>query len=469
MLPCRRAGLAAGWPALQLWRGPSGLSRLIQLAGAAEVQVMLSSDSSGRFVGDMQHLFLVATSLAAFLDGSLQAQLNGHSSARAGDSSTSPAAARRLYLAQCPVSAAKSPGGPLQPGPLADLMQDIEIPPLLSGTALTQVNFWASPAPMLSSLHYDPYCNLLNVMEGSKTVRLAPPSATPHLSPQPAFHDSANHAAADLFAPAADAVAGVVEFTLQPGDALFLPEGWWHQVRSVSGTLAVNFWWESRVSQAFGGCMDAYYLRRLAQSLAEQRRQALLEAALAEAAGKDGLAVLGQRWELQHGVPPAQPGHFLDLGGGAVLVSRQLSTAEAGTAEALVQAAARLEGISGCSEPGRGVDDLLCQLAASSYDSLMRVLLYVRQNHPPATMQVLLLRGLGAPGWEVFTTGLEHHAGELAAQGVGRTEDLLAAFYDALYSAVGDREQLLARMLQCKQDLGRQCMQEVLQASLQHG
>lgn len=29
---------------------------------------------------------------------------------------------------------------------------------------------------------------------------------------------------------------------LQAGDLLFLPEGWFHQVESVSTSLSVNFW-----------------------------------------------------------------------------------------------------------------------------------------------------------------------------------------------------------------------------------
>ena len=33
--------------------------------------------------------------------------------------------------------------------------------------------------------------------------------------------------------------------TLEAGDLLFLPEGWFHQVESVSTSLSVNFWVDS--------------------------------------------------------------------------------------------------------------------------------------------------------------------------------------------------------------------------------
>lgn len=31
----------------------------------------------------------------------------------------------------------------------------------------------------------------------------------------------------------------------QAGDAIFIPEGWWHQIDSTDVTIAVNFWWQS--------------------------------------------------------------------------------------------------------------------------------------------------------------------------------------------------------------------------------
>ena len=62
----------------------------------------------------------------------------------------------------------------------------------------------------------------------------------------------------------------------QAGDALFLPEGWWHQVDSEAVTIAVNFWWRSLSDRQLGGHMDAYYLRRAAQSLTDTLKADLL-------------------------------------------------------------------------------------------------------------------------------------------------------------------------------------------------
>ena len=93
-----------------------------------------------------------------------------------------------------------------------------------------------------SSLHFDPYQNLLCVVAGSKRVWLAPPSITPHLDPQPVTAESANHSPADLSHPdphrfpgLSEALAGRLQvFELGPGDALYIPEGWWHQASRVA-------------------------------------------------------------------------------------------------------------------------------------------------------------------------------------------------------------------------------------------
>ncbi|KAM3351770.1 hypothetical protein ACQJBY_023589 [Aegilops geniculata] len=53
---------------------------------------------------------------------------------------------------------------------------------------------------------------------------------------------------------------------LNCGDALFIPEGWYHQVDSDDLTIAINFWWKSRIMTEMLEHMDAYYLRRILRS-----------------------------------------------------------------------------------------------------------------------------------------------------------------------------------------------------------
>ncbi len=77
----------------------------------------------------------------------------------------------------------------------------------------------------------------------------------------------------------------------QAGDALFLPEGWWHQVQSEGITIAVNFWWASDFEQKLGGHMDAYYLRRLVHSMLTSHTAA----SLATLCGEPAAAIVSGR------------------------------------------------------------------------------------------------------------------------------------------------------------------------------
>ncbi len=52
-----------------------------------------------------------------------------------------------------------------------------------------------------SSLHYDPYQNLLWVVRGRKTVHLFSPSCGPDLTPQPIWGESPNHSPVNTFEP----------------------------------------------------------------------------------------------------------------------------------------------------------------------------------------------------------------------------------------------------------------------------
>lgn len=137
--------MVAHWPAVQLWRGESGLQRVMQLAGEARVEAMVTGGEQA--VGDMQHLVLLGTTLREFLDGTLERQL--------AQRQPPGAAPLRLYLAQSPVCVAAPPGtgssggagsgtARMQPAALQALMEDLGAPCLIQRVQLSQANFWAS-------------------------------------------------------------------------------------------------------------------------------------------------------------------------------------------------------------------------------------------------------------------------------------------------------------------------------------
>lgn len=135
-----------------------------------------------------------------------------------------------------------------------ELAGDIDVPAycLSEATApdggLKSTNAWFGPAGTVTPLHFDPDHNLLAQAVGRKLVRLYAPSESASLHPvedDPARANAArvdvdrpDHAAFPLFA-----TAPFQEVTLHPGDALYIPPGWWHYVRALDVSFSVSFWW----------------------------------------------------------------------------------------------------------------------------------------------------------------------------------------------------------------------------------
>ena len=46
-----------------------------------------------------------------------------------------------------------------------------------------------------------------------------------------------------------------IECTLNPGDILYLPRGWWHWIFSENETIAINFWFKSQFN-TFGKLLE---------------------------------------------------------------------------------------------------------------------------------------------------------------------------------------------------------------------
>jgi hypothetical protein len=130
-----------------------------------------------------------------------------------------------------------------------------------------QANLWMNIQAATSTLHYDANNNILILLEGSKKILLFSPSCTKYLKPAAAYNEHPNHS--NLTPAEADAVATslptgeahkdnagnyfVHTVNLSAGDALFIPEGWWHQVYSEKCSMAVNFWFHSPLHDFLNG------------------------------------------------------------------------------------------------------------------------------------------------------------------------------------------------------------------------
>ncbi|XP_024520770.1 jmjC domain-containing protein D isoform X3 [Selaginella moellendorffii] len=262
-IPVVFPGILRQWPAFERWNpATGGVEHLKEIAGEPLVQAMVSTDGS-TFFGDIRSHERVALPFREYLDMVLSpGEHNDH-----------------FYLAQVPICVKDSTEKP----PLASLESEISLPEFLDEDAVSNINLWMSSTSSRSSIHYDPYHNVLGVVTGQKKVTLWPPDAAPYLYPKPLYGEASNHSEVNFVEPDyqkyprfRDASKHSRVLVVDAGSAVFIPEGWFHQVDSAALTIAVNFWWASKQSCAFDTPMDAYYLRRILVSLLDAEKRSML-------------------------------------------------------------------------------------------------------------------------------------------------------------------------------------------------
>lgn len=136
-------------------------------------------------------------------------------------------------------------------GVLADLPgleADIGRLPGLAVDGDVHARLWIGPAGTLTPLHHDQSSAWLVQRIGTKRVWLASP-----LEPALLDHTDGVFNRVDPRSPAEGDLAEVRwrEVVIEPGDAVFLPVGWWHQVLAESPSVSVSlgrFRWPNDVS-----------------------------------------------------------------------------------------------------------------------------------------------------------------------------------------------------------------------------
>ncbi|WP_395397833.1 DUF6065 family protein [Novosphingobium sp. BL-8A] len=226
--PALLVGELAGWPAVERWT-PDYLREKV---GPRPVQIQVDRNADADFERNMA-AHSTSMPFDAFIDSIAQ-----------------PGAGNDRYLTAYNSAANQEALAPLQP----DLGF---IPKLLKYEAGHPSGFmWIGPAGTFTPLHHDLTNNLLLQISGRKRVLMVPPTETPRL-----YNDHHVYSRVrDLLEPG---IVGkfpgldglrVHEVILQPGEALFIPLGWWHQVTSLDFSVTIthtNFVWPNAFYSAY--------------------------------------------------------------------------------------------------------------------------------------------------------------------------------------------------------------------------
>jgi len=122
-------------------------------------------------------------------------------------------------------------------GPLWDDLAPID---LLDARGPRDGFFWLGPKGTLTPWHHDLTNNLLVQVMGRKRVRMAPPWAFARMrNSRHCFSDWGNDALPA--GPGDETTPPVLETVLGPGEGIFLPVGWWHQVEALDLSASMSF------------------------------------------------------------------------------------------------------------------------------------------------------------------------------------------------------------------------------------
>uniref|UniRef100_A0A0D9YFM0 JmjC domain-containing protein n=1 Tax=Oryza glumipatula TaxID=40148 RepID=A0A0D9YFM0_9ORYZ len=112
----------------------------------------------------------------------------------------------------------------------------------------------SSDSPKAQEILKEPASSEEGCSSSLESLTLWPPSSSPYLYPMPVYGEASNHSSVSIEEPDYSRYTRaryMKEYServiLNCGDALFIPEGWYHQVDSDDLTIAINFWWKSRI------------------------------------------------------------------------------------------------------------------------------------------------------------------------------------------------------------------------------
>jgi hypothetical protein len=211
--PVILTGMMAAWPALSSWTPES----LKTNYGQVEIQIQFGRSSDPNYeINTNQYKRTIK--LSEYVDMIVQG----------GESND-------YYMV--------ANNGNLEREDFKSLFNDfIMFPELLNPeTTKGSVFFWFGPAGTVTPLHHDPMNLMMAQVYGRKRWRLISPAATPLV-----YNDIGVFSRVDLENidyekyPLFKDVQ-IIEAVLEPGEVIFVPVGWWHQVKGLDVSISLSF------------------------------------------------------------------------------------------------------------------------------------------------------------------------------------------------------------------------------------
>jgi len=105
----------------------------------------------------------------------------------------------------------------------------------------SKVFLWFGPAGTVTPLHHDALNVLLTQVVGSKLITLIPSFELPLIYNHVGVYSEVDLESPDYIRHPLFQQTSRIQVVLEPGQALFIPVGWWHHVRSLDVSISVSF------------------------------------------------------------------------------------------------------------------------------------------------------------------------------------------------------------------------------------
>jgi len=122
---------------------------------------------------------------------------------------------------------------------LAPLWQDVGDISLLKSSGGQDGFLWIGPRGTITPFHHDLTNNLLLQISGRKRVKMVAAYDTAHMRNH--IHCFSEWASSDEIASQENGAPQIWECEIGPGEAIFLPVGWWHHVEALDHTIGMSF------------------------------------------------------------------------------------------------------------------------------------------------------------------------------------------------------------------------------------